>query len=163
MRACLSAAVASGSDAVVVGGEREGELDVGLAEGARRPLRARHPLEQARGCRGPIAPSGFGRHQIGVRWKTVRCSTSGAIVGITCTAEAPVPTIATRLPRRSTLVVPAGGVHHGAGEVVEPGDVGRLGLGEDAGRADDVARRDRRPFGDLEPPEVRLRRRTSRR
>ena len=46
--------------------------------------------------------SGLGRHQIGVRWKTTRRSTSGAIAGITWIAEAPVPMIATRLPRRST-------------------------------------------------------------
>ena len=41
-------------------------------------------------------------HQIGVRWKTVSRSTSGAISGMIWTAEAPVPMIATRLPRRST-------------------------------------------------------------
>ena len=46
--------------------------------------------------------SSFGRHQIGVRWKTVSCSTSGAIAGITWIAEAPVPMTATRLPASST-------------------------------------------------------------
>ena len=55
-----------------------------------------------RRARGAIAPSGLGRHQTGVRCRTVSRSTSGAIAGITCTAEAPVPISATRLPRRST-------------------------------------------------------------
>jgi hypothetical protein len=50
-----------------------------------------------------MSPSGLGRHQIGVRWNTVSCSTSGAIEGMTCTADAPVPMIATRLPARSRL------------------------------------------------------------
>ncbi len=50
-----------------------------------------------------IGLSNFGRHQIGVRWKTVSCSTSGAISGISCTAEAPVPITATRLPASSAF------------------------------------------------------------
>ena len=45
--------------------------------------------------------SSFGRHQIGVRWNTVSCSTSGAIAGMTWIADAPVPITATRLPARS--------------------------------------------------------------
>jgi hypothetical protein len=48
--------------------------------------------------RPPSGRSGFGMHQIGVRWKTVSFSTSGAIAGITWTAEAPVPITPTRLP-----------------------------------------------------------------
>jgi hypothetical protein len=43
-----------------------------------------------RRLRGAIGASGFGRHQIGVRWSTVSRSTSGAIAGITWIAEAPV-------------------------------------------------------------------------
>ena len=46
--------------------------------------------------------SSFGRHQIGVRWKTVSRSTSGAIAGISWIAEAPVPITATRLPPART-------------------------------------------------------------
>ncbi len=38
----------------------------------------------------------------GVRWKTTSSSTTDAISGMTCTALAPVPITATRLPRRST-------------------------------------------------------------
>ena len=52
--------------------------------------------------RASSGASSLGRHQIGVRWKTVSRSTSGAIAGITWIAEAPVPTTPTRLPRRST-------------------------------------------------------------
>jgi hypothetical protein len=56
---------------------------------------------RARVTTGGIGRSNFGMHHTGVRWKTVRCSTSSTIAGITCTAEAPVPITATRLPRRS--------------------------------------------------------------
>ena len=38
--------------------------------------------------------------QIGVRWKTVRCSTSGAMAGTYWMALAPVPMDATRSPAR---------------------------------------------------------------
>ena len=72
----------------------------------------------------------------------------GAIAGITWTAEAPVPMIATRLPAQVLVVVPARGVHGDAGEVVDAGDVGRLGVREHAGRVDEEAR------GDSSPPAV---------
>ncbi len=42
-----------------------------------------------------------GSIQLPLRWKTVSRATSGAISGTTWTAVAPVPTNATRLPRRS--------------------------------------------------------------
>ena len=42
-----------------------------------------------------------GKHQLGVRWKTVRCPTFLAIVWIVCTAVAPVPMMPTRLPAMS--------------------------------------------------------------
>ena len=51
---------------------------------------------------GESARSALGRHQIGVRWKTVRCATFSAMVGMIWTADAPVPMTATRLPVRST-------------------------------------------------------------
>ena len=53
-------------------------------------------------------------------------------------------------------VVPAGGVHERAGEAVEPVDVRRLGLGEDAGGADHVAGGDGPATGAAELPEVGL-------
>ncbi len=62
------------------------------------PGSRRSPVRTAPG----IAPSSFGRHQIGVRGNTVSPATSGAIVGTSCTAEAPVPITATRLPRSCT-------------------------------------------------------------
>ncbi len=40
-------------------------------------------------------------NQLPVRWNTVMCATSGAMAGTNCTALAPVPTTATRFPRRS--------------------------------------------------------------
>ena len=43
----------------------------------------------------------FGVTQIGVRWKTVSSEATSAISGISCTAVAPVPITATRLPARS--------------------------------------------------------------
>ena len=46
----------------------------------------------------------------GVRWSTYSCSTSGAIAGTYWIADAPVPTLATRLPAQVGVVVPAGGV-----------------------------------------------------
>ncbi len=51
--------------------------------------------------RGPMARSARGMTQGGVRWKRVRRETRGWISGTIWMAEAPVPTIATRLPRRS--------------------------------------------------------------
>jgi hypothetical protein len=42
-----------------------------------------------------------GRNQLPVRWKTTSRSASSAISGTNCTALAPVPTTATRLPLRS--------------------------------------------------------------
>ncbi len=55
--------------------------------------RARSRAEIARSCRGRI--------QAGVRWNATRPSTSPAIAGTTWMALAPVPTMATRRPRRS--------------------------------------------------------------
>ena len=49
-------------------------------------------------------------------------ATSGWIAGATWIVLQPVPTIATRLPARSTSWSPAGGVEARAREVVEPGD-----------------------------------------
>ena len=43
-----------------------------------------------------------GAHQFGVRWNTVRCPTVLAISVIACTAVAPVPITATRLPAKLT-------------------------------------------------------------
>ena len=43
-----------------------------------------------------------GVHQLGVRWKTVRCPTVLAISVMACTPDAPVPMIATRLPAKET-------------------------------------------------------------
>ena len=77
-----------------------------------------------------------------MRWKTVRCSTSSAIAGITWTAEAPVPITATRLPRRSCAWSQRAVCIVDAGEVVDARDVGRLGLREHAGGVDHVARDD---------------------
>ena len=37
-----------------------------------------------------------------VRWKTVRCSACSAITGMAWMPDAPVPTIPTRLPVKST-------------------------------------------------------------
>lgn len=48
-----------------------------------------------------IARSVRGITHGGVRWNSVRRSTSGAMAGTIWIAEAPVPIIATRLPRRS--------------------------------------------------------------
>src|SRR4051812_30489027 len=45
--------------------------------------------------------SGVGPSHGGVRWKTSNSPTTGAISGMNCTALAPVPMTATRLPRRS--------------------------------------------------------------
>ena len=45
----------------------------------------------------------MGVTQIGVRWNTVRCSARFASFGISWTAVAPVPMIATRLPSRSAV------------------------------------------------------------
>ena len=42
-----------------------------------------------------------GRNQLPVRWKTTSCLVLGAISGMNCTALAPVPITATRLPVRS--------------------------------------------------------------
>ena len=43
-----------------------------------------------------------GAAQFGLRWKTVRCATSFAIVCIVWIAHAPVPIIPTRFPEKST-------------------------------------------------------------
>ena len=43
-----------------------------------------------------------GKNQLPLRWNTVIFPTSGAMAGTNCTALAPVPTTATRLPCRST-------------------------------------------------------------
>lgn len=48
-----------------------------------------------------MARSARGMTQGGVRWKRVRRETCGWISGTIWMAEAPVPIIATRLPRRS--------------------------------------------------------------
>lgn len=48
-----------------------------------------------------MARSMRGMTQGGVRWKSVSRSTSGWMDGTIWMAEAPVPTMATRLPRRS--------------------------------------------------------------
>ena len=52
------------------------------------------------------------------------------------------------------VVVPARGVHDGAGELVDAVDLGELGLGQHSGRAHDVAGRDRVAVGGPEPPAV---------
>ena len=101
-----------------------------------------------------MGPSSFGRHQIGVRWKTVRCSTSGAIDGMTCTAEAPVPMTATRLPASSTVGSQRAVCIGHAGEIVEPVDVRALWPGEHTGRVDHVPRRDLPAVAGLDLPDV---------
>ncbi len=50
-----------------------------------------------------MAKSVFGVTQIGVRWKTVSAEACRAIWGISCTAVAPVPITATRLPSSEAL------------------------------------------------------------
>ena len=50
-----------------------------------------------------ISTSILGVTQIGVRWNTVRCAARPASSGISWTAVAPVPMIATRLLSRSAL------------------------------------------------------------
>ena len=86
---------------------------------------------------GVYGSSILGSTQFGVRWKTVNCPTLGAISGTNCTALAALPTTATRSPAMSCRVVPAGGVEHGAGELVETRDVGPSGIAEHADRSDD--------------------------
>ena len=61
---------------------------------------------------------------------------SGAISGMNCTALAPVPITATRLPRRSTIVVPARGVEGRPRERVAALDVGKQRPVELTDRAD---------------------------
>ena len=51
---------------------------------------------------GENAKSRLGTTHGAVRWKTVRCATSGWIAGTNWIALAPVPITATRLPRSST-------------------------------------------------------------
>jgi hypothetical protein len=53
-------------------------------------------------------------------------------------------------------VVPPGRVHRRAREVADPRDVRQLRLGEDPGRPDDVARRDRAAVRGRQAPEVRV-------
>ncbi len=48
-----------------------------------------------------MARSRRGSTQAGVRWNTVSDNASGCTSGTSCTADAPVPTTATRRPRRS--------------------------------------------------------------
>ena len=66
--------------------------------------------------------SGRGMIHGGVRWKTVRRSTTGWIWGTNWTAEAPVPITATRSAGQVVVVVPAGRVEHGAAEPVQAVD-----------------------------------------
>ena len=75
---------------------------------SRRPHRSpRRACEVKGSCRwsqrsAPLmARSTRGITQGGVRWRTVSFATSGWMAGTIWMAEAPVPTIATRLPRRS--------------------------------------------------------------
>ncbi len=57
---------------------------------------------KARRRSAPIGWSPLGSTHGGVRWKIVTPAATGAIRGTNWTALAPVPTTATRLPRRST-------------------------------------------------------------
>ena len=52
--------------------------------------------------RGVTSWSACGATHGGVRWKRVSLLTRGWMAGTTCTAEAPVPITATRLPVRSS-------------------------------------------------------------
>ena len=82
-----------------------------------------------------------------MRWKTSSSPTLGAISGMNCTALAPVPITATRLPRQVDVVVPARRVEGRARERVAAGDVGEERPVELADRADDRVRRRSSPRG----------------
>ena len=129
-------------DAVEVGGEREGQLD-------EAPGSPRAPPRCAPGTRSQdaphaaaaIAPSGFGRHQIGVRWKTVSCSTSGGDRRDHLHRRGAGADHRHALAAQVHVVVPARGVHRRCRRSSStPGMSGGFGLREDAGRADHVAR-----------------------
>ncbi len=67
----------------------------------RRATRVAGTLLCSQRSRPLIRRSARGSTQAGVRWKRVRRSTVGWTAGTIWIAEAPVPIIATRLPRRS--------------------------------------------------------------
>ena len=72
-----------------------------LTETRRRASCTAGTARNSRRSSHGVGRSGLGPTQIGVRWNTSRWDTSSAISGMICTALAPVPIIATRLPRRS--------------------------------------------------------------
>ena len=110
--------------------------------------RARHAAVDARSapCARLIASASSGAFQAGtlkfaVRWNTVRCAASAAMIGIACTAEEPVPITPTRLPANvDALVRPEAGVVHLAREALDPGDVGDARNREAARRHDQEGR-----------------------
>ena len=69
-----------------------------------------------------------GKNQLPLRWKTVMWPTSGAIAGTNCTALAPVPTTATRWPRRSTSWSQRAECIVGPAKVSPPGTAGIAGV-----------------------------------
>ena len=92
----------------------------------------------------------------GVRWKRCSRPTRGWISGTTCTAVAPTPISATRLPVRSSRVVPVGRVEGIPLEALEAGQGRGRGLAEQAGRGHEHARGER-AGGGLELPALRVR------
>ena len=70
---------------------------------ARADRWVRGTRANSRWTRRGICRSSLGVTQIGVRWKTVRWAARFASSGMSCTAVAPVPMIATRLPSRSAV------------------------------------------------------------
>ena len=73
--------------------------------------------------------------QGGDRWYSVRRATSGWIAGTTWTAEAPVPTTATRLPARLSPGGHRDVWNRGPANVASPGTSGALGSASTPGAA----------------------------
>ena len=68
---------------------------------ASRRYSAYLALRSATAC-GSSGPFQAGTLKGGVRWNTVTSAAPSAMIGIACTAEEPVPSTATRFPRKST-------------------------------------------------------------
>src|SRR3954451_2868900 len=138
--------------APVVGGDREGQLDIRLAQQPRDPRPERQleeqlpeALDRAGGLRE--APDGRALED-GERFD------GGRDLGDDLHRRRAGPDDRDPLVRQVHAVVPAGGVHHDPCVVVDARDIGFLRLGEHAGRADDVAGGERLAVGRLEAPDV---------
>ena len=122
-----------------VGDEHERELDERLAEPARREHRARAPSAGRRAARALIGASSFGRHQIGVRWKTRQPLHLRRDRGDHLDRRGARADHGDALAAQLHRVVPARRVHRRPGERLDARDLGQLRLAEHARRADHVA------------------------